>query len=84
MIPKPLLPGPKLYRVKLRGFCASPVQASYVVADNPDEAYRRVRDELDRRDYGFDSDRELDSIELLAEAKQYTDTPAELFLPNPK
>lgn len=72
----------RLYRVNLRGFYGLPVRSSYVVADNPDEACRCVRDELDRRDYGFAKDRELESIELIAESKQHTDTPAELFLPN--
>lgn len=70
----------KLYRVKLRGM-ASSYGVSYVVADNPDHAYKRVRKYLDVRDLGFSKDRELDTIELLAETGDYPACQTQLHLP---
>lgn len=68
----------KLYRVTLRGMSYSTTSTiygtSYVVATNPNEAYKKVRAFLDKNDLGYSKDRELDKIELLAEAEQYTDT----------
>ena len=44
---------------------------AYVVAENPDEAYRKVRERLDGRNLGFPKDRELDKIELIAAEGEY-------------
>jgi hypothetical protein len=55
---------------------------SYVIAPDPAAAYKAVRDELDKQDYGFTKDRELLTVELLAEDYAYTDTGTRLFLPN--
>jgi len=49
-----------LYLVKTRSFRA------YVVASGTDIAYRKFRELLDKRDYGFTSDREFASVELVA------------------
>lgn len=49
-----------LYLVKTRSFRA------YVVASGTDIAYKKFRELLDRRDYGFSSDREFASVELVA------------------
>ena len=73
----------KLYLVTLRGLhSATHVQhnTSYVVAANPDEAYQKVRKWLDEKDYGFKNERELKSVELLAEDYDYTDVKTMLFL----
>lgn len=74
----------KLYKVTLRGMTYSSTSGaygvSYVVAKDPDEAYRKVRAFLDEKGLGFRRERELDKIELLAEEKQYTDSPAILYL----
>lgn len=64
----------KLYKVTVRGFYSSSTgskKESYVVADNPDKAYTTVRDFLDKNDYGFEWERELDSINLIASANKF-------------
>jgi len=53
---------------------------AYVVACNPSEAYAKLRDELDRRKLGDTSERELKTIELVAELAQYPDCGIALFL----
>lgn len=72
----------KLFRVTLTGL-HSPTgvsyHCSYVVAKTPNEAYKKVRDWLDKNDYGFSSERELSKIELIAEDSEYTDTKTRLF-----
>lgn len=71
----------KLWRVNLRSHMER-YNPSYVVAIDAAEAYRTVRDDLDKRDYGFSKDRELLSVELVAEDYEYTETGSRLFLPN--
>ena len=67
--------GKRLYRVKTRG-----LPDSYVVADDPTEAYAKVKRWLDKNDYGFIKDRALDSVTLLADVDRYADVPARLYL----
>ena len=55
----------KLYRVNLKGSLKN-MDGALVVAHDPNEAYERVRKNLDDREYGFTSYRELRSIDLLA------------------
>lgn len=55
---------------------------SHVIAPDATAAYNAVRRELDRLDYGFSKDRELLSVELVAEDYEYTETGSRLFLPN--
>ena len=66
----------KLYRVTLRGMKYSLTGTvygiSYVVAENSEIAYSKVKEFLNKNDYGFSSDREMESIELLAEDNQYS------------
>ncbi len=65
-----------LYRVKLRGMQSSRTGIaygdSYVLAHNPTEAYQKVREFLDKSDIGFLKDRELESLELLANTEGYS------------
>ena len=74
----------KLYRVTLKGMTYSSTGVvhgiSYVVAKNSEEAYQKVREHLDEKDLGFSGDRELDKIELIAEAWDYTDVKTMLFV----
>ncbi len=70
----------KLYRVTLHGFLGSYYKNSYIVAKNPDEAYKTVRAFLNQEDVGFSQDRELHSIELIAEDKKYPDCESMLFI----
>jgi hypothetical protein len=62
---------PKLYKVTLTGLMN--YRISYVIAGNLDEAYKKVRQYLDQRDYGLRQERALKCIELLAEDYEYTD-----------
>ena len=76
----------KLYRVVLRGMThlgnAGGVSHgdAYVVAENPDKAYIKLKDYLDKREYGFWYERELDHIHLLAEEADYPNCGKHLFL----
>jgi len=64
----------KLYRVHIRGghnCLSTDYHETYVVAKSPNEAYEQVRKFLDDNDLCFSDDRELDTIELLAENTRY-------------
>ena len=56
----------------------------FVVAADPQEAYRIVRNDLDKRDYGFRKDREMKAIELLAEDAQYPECDIRLYVQDDK
>ena len=74
----------KLYRVTLRGMTHNSTGVtyglSYVIAENSDEAYKKVRKFLDENDLGFTKDRELDKVELIADSYRYTDLGCLLYL----
>jgi hypothetical protein len=72
----------KLWRVHLRGSGMQRYNPSHVIAPDATAAYEAVRRELDRLEYGFTKDRELLSVELMAEDYEYTETGSRLFLPN--
>ena len=61
----------KLYKVTCRGMTSNYIGvahgAAYVVANNPEEAYSKLRSHLDKHNLGFRKDRELHTIELVAE-----------------
>ena len=74
----------KLYRVQLKGMTSSFVGTRYgmpyVIATNPTDAYKIVREYLDRNNLGFRNEREMDSITLLAEEGDYPDCRFQLFI----
>ena len=74
----------KLYRVTLRGMTYSSTGvaygSSYVIAENSDEAYKKVRKFLDENDLGFANDRALGKVELIADSYRYTDVGCLLHL----
>lgn len=75
----------KLYLVKCRGMqsaigCDVVHGVAYVVAENSEEAYRKLRDSLDKRDLGFAPQREMETVELLAEQKDYPNCRHALYL----
>ena len=74
----------KLYKVTLRGMTSNSTGIregiSYVVAENSEEAYQKVKKRLDEKDYGFPKDRVLDKIELIASDYEYTDVRTLLYL----
>lgn len=81
---KRMINAEKLYRVTLRGMTYNSTGVaygiSYVIAFNPDEAYQKVKKSLDDNDIGFDRERQLDKIELIAENYRYTTTGTFLYL----
>lgn len=74
----------KLYLVTLRGMKSSPsgpsYGESYVLAEDPTTAYGTVRTFLDSNDIGFSSEREMESIELIAGTDRYNDTKHIIFI----
>lgn len=73
----------KLFRVTLRGLTSATgvqLHSSYVVAENCHEAYRKVRNWVDENNYGFSNERELESVELLADECEYTPVRTRLFI----
>lgn len=74
----------RLFKVTCRGMTHSigggvAHGVAYVVAKNSDEAYKRVRADLEKRQVGFAKDRELDKVELIAEAADYPECGIRLF-----
>lgn len=78
----PAAPPLRLWAVYLRG-AIERFNPCYVTAPDPSTAYHTVRHHLDKEDIAFAADRELKSIELLAEHRPYTNVGATLF-PYPK
>ena len=73
----------KLFRVTLRGlsnYNLPNYKETYVLADTPTEAYEKVYKFVKENNLGFDCDRELHSVELVAEANEYTTAPYYLFV----
>ena len=68
----------KLYKIKIRTYKKG--CENYIVADNPDEAYKILRKYLDEKDYFFEKERGLNSIELVAEEGDYPDCEVQLFI----
>ena len=68
----------KLYLVCCKGMqsglgSSTAYGRSFVAAENPDIAYKKVREALNRRDLGFQAEREMLTIELVGEAADYPD-----------
>ena len=55
-----------LFKVTVRGFCGGIYKEVYVISDSLDDAYRTYRNFLDKEDLGFESNRELEKVELVA------------------
>lgn len=73
----------KLYKVTLRGLInnnAKGYGSSYAIAENSDEAYKKVKKFLDENNIGFTGDRELNKVELIADSYRYTATGCLLHL----
>lgn len=54
---------------------------AYVVAENTYSAYKMLRKFLDENDLGYSGDRELKSVELIADSYIYSDIGYMLHLP---
>jgi len=76
----------KLYRVTLRGTTYSfsrggmDYATSYVIAEDPSQAYEKVKKKLDEYNVGSSNDRELDKIELLASDHRFNNIQTLLYL----
>jgi hypothetical protein len=74
----------KLFLVECKGMkynvTSAPGGIAYVLAENPSQAYDKLRDILDKRDLGFSHERELESIRLLAEDSDYPNCRMRLIL----
>ena len=75
----------KLYRVLLRGMTLGTGASvsygdSYVVAENPNDAYLIIKKFLDNGDLGLEHERELKSVELIAEQTLYPRCGTILFI----
>jgi hypothetical protein len=74
----------KLYRVTLTGMTYSVTGkiygVSYVVAENTNQAYLKVKEFLDKEDIGFRSERGLKMIELIADEIKYSEVDHLLLL----
>jgi len=73
-----------LYRVTLKGMTYSAVGVvygkSYVVAENTDAAYEKVRIFLDDNGIGFSKDRVLNTITLIAGSEEFPACSTKLYL----
>ena len=66
----------KLYKVVIKGGfqpVGTDYHQAYVIADNTDEAYNLYLNFLETHDVLFESERVLQSVELLAEESDYPD-----------
>ena len=75
----------KLYKVTCRGMDHSLTTGpsygvAYVVAEQAGEAYEKVRANLVERKLGFSNERELKSVELIAESIAFPDCGTILYL----
>jgi len=67
----------KLFKITLRGMTVTSTGVvygvSYAVAQDPTTAYLKVKKFLDTNDIGFSKERELLSVELIADSNIYPD-----------
>jgi len=68
-----------LFRVTVRGFCSGTYKKVYVISDSMDDAYRTYRNFLDEKDLGFESNRELEEVELVAKFYENNEGGCELL-----
>ena len=66
----------KLYLIDL----GHPLNEYYVVEADPTAAYKKLRSDLDKRDYGFSKDREMKTIALIADSDEYGDCCIRIYL----
>ena len=75
-----------LYRVKCKGMTSkgfasrTPYGIAYVVALDPTAAYEKLKKRLDDEEMGFESERELDTVSLIASEGIYPNAGMQLIL----
>ena len=64
----------KLYRVTCRGMHGGMSSEchgiAYVIAENTEQAYQTLRTSLDTKNLGFEKERALEKVELVAESAE--------------
>ena len=73
-----------LFRVTVRGFCGGIYKKVYVISDSMDDAYRAYRNFLDEKDLGFESNRELEKVELVAKFHENNNGECEMLFVSDK
>lgn len=68
-----------LFKVTVKGFVGDQCKTVYVVSDSMDDAYRTYRNFLDEKDLGFESNRELEEVELVAKFYENNEGGCELL-----
>jgi len=68
-----------LFKVTVKGFVDDQCKTVYVVSDSMDDAYRTYRNFLDEKDLGFESNRELEEVELVAKFYENNEGGCELL-----
>lgn len=68
----------KLYKVNLNGY--SDYSTAYAIADTTEESYLLVKKFLDKEGLCFSHERQLKSVELLADEKHYGEIETMLFV----
>lgn len=68
----------KLFKVTIRG--GELYHISFVIANNPTEAYQKVRQYLDKKDLCFRDEREMQLVKLIADSSEYPECKVMLFL----
>ena len=72
-----------LFKVTVKGFVGDQCKTVYVVSDSMDDAYWTYRNFLDEEDLGFESNRELEKVELVAKFYESNERGCEmLFISN--
>jgi len=72
----------KLFRVTLMGDNIAGCNISYCVAEDSGEAYKMVREYMDLEELGYEKDRELNFVELIADEMTFPTCGHRLFLCN--
>lgn len=75
----------KLYEVSCRGMKYDTgggivYGKAFVLAENPSDAYKKMRKTLDEQSIGSSKDLELESVKLLAEDSLYPDCEIRLYI----
>jgi len=66
----------KLYRITIKTYKFQP----YVLAEDSEKAYQKVRKFLDVKDLCFSKEREMKCVELLADEDYYSDVEEMVFI----
>lgn len=73
----------KLYKITCKGMTTGSSNhfgIGYIIAEDPSNAYNKIRAYLDKEELGYSKERELDKIELIAEDISYPDCGFKLYL----